>query len=83
MAYLHKNYYTDEKDIPPGEARFLSGFQIFEQHILLGRLKGDIYLKKAHLSSGESAACVTKYGDVYVNTQAKLSPGQWVKSLGY
>ena len=44
MAYLHKNYYTDEKDIPPGEARFLSGFQIFEQHILLGWLKGDIYL---------------------------------------
>ncbi len=76
MAYLHKNYYADEKDIPQGETRFLSGYQIFERHILLGRLKGDIFLKKAHLCSGESAACVTKYGDVYINTQAKLSPGQ-------
>ncbi len=83
MAYLRKNYYTDKKDIPPGEARFLSGFQIFEQHILLGRLKGDIYIKKAHLSSGESAACVTKYGDVYVNTQAKLSPGQWAYVIAH
>lgn len=46
MAYLYKNYYADKDDIPQGEIRFLSGYQMFENHILLERLKGDIILKR-------------------------------------
>lgn len=77
MPYLHKNYYYDEKDIPEGERRFLLGYQILENHPLLGQLEGEIYLRKSHLASRESAACVEKSGSVYVNTHAKLSPEQW------
>lgn len=83
MAYLHKKYYFRDEEIPADMRLFFSGFEKLEAHPLFGKLRGDVYTKGSHLNAKGSVACVTRSGDVFVQTGARLQPGEWAYVLAH
>lgn len=83
MAYLHHKYYGSYDNYPPGLKVLCSGVDILNDHPLLSRLEGGVYVKNSHLNHKGSAACVTRNGQVYVNQSAKLTPEEWAYAIAH
>lgn len=83
MAVLHKKYYYRSEDIPAEVLSLMHGFDILEKHPLFCQLKGDIYQRTSHLNGRGSIACVTKNGNIYVNTSAGLKADEWAYVLAH
>lgn len=81
MAYLRKKYYYNENDIPKELLALYNGYDILCRHPLFSMLDGTIIPKGSHLNGKGSIACVTKFGDVFVNITAKLSAEEWAYVL--
>lgn len=84
MATLHGRYYNRwSKDRPKGDVDLESGFNQVKGHPIMGNLLGEIYPRMSHLNGSEAIACVTRSGDIYVNTGSGLSANEWAYALAH
>ncbi|MBR7020334.1 MAG: hypothetical protein IKI15_04705 [Lachnospiraceae bacterium] len=81
MPILRKKYFYRDEDIPKELKALYAGYDLIEQHPLFSRLEGFILLRTSHLSGKRSIACVTKEGDIHVNTSVYLTPQEWAYIL--
>lgn len=83
MAYLRKKYYYKENDIPQGLKSVYAGYDNLQANPLFSQLSGTIITKGTHLENKNSIACVTKNGDIFVNTQADLDVHEWAYAIAH
>lgn len=83
MAYLRKKYYYKETDMPKTLQVFYAGYDLLCANPLFTQLDGTIIARTSHLSEKTSIACVTKKGNIFVNSNIELSANEWAYVLAH
>ncbi len=83
MPNLHRKYYYNTEDIPQAELIFTNGYTRLESHPLFMMLSGDIYLRTKQNMLDRGACVVDNAGKLYINTNSKLTPGNWAYVLAH
>lgn len=83
MAYFRRKYYYRDEDIPKETKALYAGYDLIKEHPLFSSLDGTITEKTAHMDSKKSYACVTKNGDIFVNSHVYLSAPEWAYIIAH
>jgi predicted metal-dependent peptidase len=83
MPYFRRKYYYHKENIPIGYRNLEAGYSLISGNPLFGKLGGDIIPKSSHLSGKGSMACVSKTGNINVNSSAKLNAEEWSYVLAH
>ena len=75
MPHFHHKYYYH--DTPKAIEIIELALSRLSENAIFSSLNGDIYIKTSHLNGRDAIACVTKTGNIYLNTKVKLDVSEW------